>query len=110
MDKLGNMDNTVFSQTMDIDVDFDGNQSYQRKFRDQIAASLFASLLNRKFQFEMLICRTKANQTDLGSPLFSPATRMISMFGNHTFNFEDTEVTFEFTRYVQQLCSKFTAI
>ena len=28
------------------------------------------------------------------------------MFGNHTFNFEDTEVTFEFTRYVQQLCSK----
>ena len=25
------MDLTNFSQTMDIDVDFDGNQSYQRK-------------------------------------------------------------------------------
>lgn len=29
------MDQTTFSQTMDIDVDFDGNQSYQRKFNDQ---------------------------------------------------------------------------
>lgn len=57
------MDVTNFSQTMDIDIDFDGNQSCQ-------------------------------------------PTKMMSMFMNnqHTFNFEDTEITFEFTRYIQQLC------
>lgn len=42
-----------------------------------------------------------------GNQSYQP-TKLLSMYAkdNHTFNFEDTEVTFEFTRYIQQLCNE----